>query len=93
MDGSSLCCLFMIMALAGVLIKMCQPRLNISHDHKLDSDSKRTKILEQYGYRVIRYSNEEIYENLEALMEFGSTVGFNIEILKILESIIDKNQL
>ncbi len=42
---------------------------DISHDERLDKDAVRTKTLEQYGYRVIRYSNEEIYENLEGVLE------------------------
>ena len=41
-----------------------------SHDQKIEADKERTKILEKYGYRVIRIANEEIYENLDGVFEF-----------------------
>ena len=41
-----------------------------SHDDKLENDKVRTDILEKYGYRVIRFSNEEIYKNLDGVFEF-----------------------
>lgn len=39
-----------------------------SHDFKLEQDAERTKILEAHGYRVIRFANEEIYEDLDAVL-------------------------
>ena len=41
-----------------------------SHDDRLDKDAERTKVLEKCGYRIIRLSNEEIYENLDGIFEF-----------------------
>ncbi len=41
-----------------------------SHDNRLKQDKARTQVLEKYGYRVIRFTNEEIYENLEGVFEF-----------------------
>lgn len=41
-----------------------------SHDERLDKDAERTKVLEKYGYRVIRFTNEEVYENLDGCFEF-----------------------
>lgn len=41
-----------------------------SHDDRLYEDAERTKILEKYGYRIIRFSNEEVYENLDGCFEF-----------------------
>jgi very-short-patch-repair endonuclease len=41
-----------------------------SHDDRLDKDAERTKVLEKYGYRVIRFTNEEIYEYLDGCFEF-----------------------
>ena len=38
------------------------------HDQKLKQDEARTKILEAHGYRVIRFANEEIYDNLDAVL-------------------------
>jgi len=42
---------------------------DISHDQKQEQDAERTKVLELYGYTVIRYLNEEIYEDLDGVME------------------------
>lgn len=41
---------------------------DISHDQKLEQDAERTKVLQSHGYRVIRFANEEIYEDLEAVL-------------------------
>ena len=41
---------------------------DIGHDQKQKKDAERTKILEAHGYRVIRFANEEIYEDLDAVL-------------------------
>ena len=43
---------------------------DISHDKRLKKDEERTRVMESYGYRVIRIANEEVYENLEGIFEF-----------------------
>jgi very-short-patch-repair endonuclease len=39
------------------------------HDHQRDHDASRTDSLMQYGYRVIRFQNEEVLQNLDAVLE------------------------
>jgi len=41
---------------------------DIGHDQKQEEDAERTKVLETHGYRVIRFANEEIYEDLDAVL-------------------------
>ncbi len=38
------------------------------HDQQQEADAERTKILESYGYKVIRFSNQEILENLDKVI-------------------------
>lgn len=45
------------------------------HDQKVEKDAERTKTLETYGYHVIRFANEEIYEDLDAVLD---TLSFEI---------------
>ena len=42
---------------------------------ELASDSRRTAVLDTEGYRVIRFTNQQVYENVEAALE---------EILRVL---------
>jgi len=39
-----------------------------SHEDKKEYDRKRTEVLEHQGYRVMRFWNEEIYNNLEDVL-------------------------
>lgn len=39
-----------------------------THDQKMEKDAERTRILEAHGFRVIRFANEEIYEDLDAVL-------------------------
>ena len=41
---------------------------------ELASDSRRTAFLETKGYRVIRFTNEQVYENVDAALEEISLV-------------------
>jgi very-short-patch-repair endonuclease len=36
---------------------------------QLRRDERRTQIIEQYGYRVIRFWDNEIFENMEGVLE------------------------
>jgi len=38
------------------------------HRYRLQEDKERTKILDRLGLRVIRFSNEEITNNLEEVL-------------------------
>ncbi|MBM4175885.1 MAG: endonuclease domain-containing protein [Ignavibacteria bacterium] len=38
------------------------------HDYRLQEDSERTEILNDLGLRVIRFSNEEIVENVSSIL-------------------------
>jgi len=38
------------------------------HDEQREQDAARTAILEQYGYRVVRFRNEEILTDLLAVL-------------------------
>lgn len=40
-----------------------------SHFESVDYDVNRTKILESQGYHVMRLSNEDVYEDLDATIE------------------------
>ncbi len=39
------------------------------HDHLAKADADRTKMLEDYGYSVIRYWNSDVMENLDGVLE------------------------
>ncbi|MFW5778877.1 MAG: endonuclease domain-containing protein [Coleofasciculus sp.] len=39
------------------------------HQQRQDYDTTRTKHLEAYGYRVIRYQNQDVMTNLEVVLE------------------------
>ncbi|MEA5472124.1 endonuclease domain-containing protein [Spirulina sp. 06S082] len=39
------------------------------HDRQFEYDTARTEHLQQYGYRVIRFSNERVMNNIEAVLE------------------------
>ena len=38
------------------------------HDEQAEYDSERTKHLNLWGYRVIRFRNEEVFENLPSVL-------------------------
>lgn len=40
-----------------------------SHAHQAEYDAARTEWLNQCGYRVMRFSNADVYERLEAVLE------------------------
>jgi len=39
------------------------------HAERTDKNAKRTRILEQHGYRVVRFWNNEVMESLEGALE------------------------
>ena len=39
------------------------------HAEKVEYDKKRTHFLEQEGYRVLRVWNNEVFENIEGVLE------------------------
>ena len=47
-----------------------------SHEDSEDYDSNRTSILESMGYHIIRLTNEDIYEDLDASLE---TIWYALE--------------
>jgi len=38
------------------------------HDNQTDYDADRTKYLETYGYKVLRFQNEEVMQRLEKVL-------------------------
>jgi very-short-patch-repair endonuclease len=40
-----------------------------STDEEIASDKRRTAFLEAQGYRVVRFSNEQVYENVAAVLD------------------------
>jgi very-short-patch-repair endonuclease len=38
------------------------------HDHQIDYDEARTAHLEAYGYTVVRFRNDEVLSNLDAVL-------------------------
>jgi very-short-patch-repair endonuclease len=47
-----------------------------SHGNQADYDARRTAYLVQQGYRVIRFANSDVAENLDGLLE---SIAFEIE--------------
>jgi very-short-patch-repair endonuclease len=41
----------------------------ISHDVQQSYDARRTKALEDHGYRVIRFTNRDVMENIEGVVQ------------------------
>ena len=39
-----------------------------THAHRVDYDDRRTRFLEQKGYRVLRFTNAEVGANLEGVL-------------------------
>ncbi len=39
------------------------------HNQQIERDAQRTAYLEQLGYRVVRFSNEQIEQDLEAVLQ------------------------
>jgi len=40
-----------------------------SHEDKIEYDLERSRVLENHGYRVIRFLNADIYEDIDGVME------------------------
>ena len=40
-----------------------------STDEELDRDQVRTEFLRQCGYRVVRFTNDEVYRNLDGVLQ------------------------
>jgi len=40
-----------------------------SHINKQDYDKERTQVLEKYGLKVVRYTNEEVFRNIEGIYD------------------------
>jgi BirA family biotin operon repressor/biotin-[acetyl-CoA-carboxylase] ligase len=39
------------------------------HDLAADADAERTRIIEAHGYKVVRYWNSDVMENLDGVLE------------------------
>ncbi len=39
------------------------------HDNRAETDEARTQVLNNYGYRVLRFRNEEVLRNLGSVLE------------------------
>jgi very-short-patch-repair endonuclease len=39
------------------------------HDEQIDYDAARTEHLEQYGYRVLRFRNDEVLDDLDTVLD------------------------
>jgi very-short-patch-repair endonuclease len=46
------------------------------HAERQEADQGRTDFLEQQGYRVIRFWNDEVFKNLEGVLEI---IRLNLE--------------
>ena len=49
-----------------------------SHAARSEYDQERTACLEQYGYTVLRFSNEEVIDNLPAVVQKIQSVAEEI---------------
>ncbi len=50
------------------------------HDEQVEYDEERTEWLKAHGYRIIRFTNEQVRTNLEGvLMTIATCVGISIE--------------
>jgi len=39
-----------------------------SHDRSADSDQRRTRFLNEQGYRVVRYNHDELLEDIDSVL-------------------------
>jgi very-short-patch-repair endonuclease len=44
------------------------------HDHQIDYDTARTQHLQSYGYRVLRFSNQQVLANFPAVLSEIATI-------------------
>jgi leucyl-tRNA synthetase len=51
------------------------------HNSQKDEDAKRTEILENNGYKVIRFTNEEVLEDIDVVV---SKIQKELDVLKVL---------
>jgi very-short-patch-repair endonuclease len=58
------------------ILDFCAASINLAveidgpiHNASIQRDTERTAILEQLGYHVIRFSNNEVIDNLPAVLE------------------------
>ncbi|MBN4084995.1 leucine--tRNA ligase [Flavobacteriaceae bacterium AH-315-B10] len=51
------------------------------HDFQKDEDAQRTEILENKGYKVIRFTNEEVLEDIDVVV---SKIQKELDVLKVL---------
>ncbi len=39
------------------------------HDHQVTYDRERTDLLKDYGYHVIRFNNDQVMKNIDAVLD------------------------
>ena len=39
------------------------------HQQQIEYDAERSEVLQQLGYRVVRYTNEQVMQNVEIVLE------------------------
>ena len=39
------------------------------HDEQVERDAERTRVLEAYGYRVLRFRNEQVMNDLPSVVQ------------------------
>ena len=47
------------------------------HDEQTERDAERTKVLERYGYRVLRFRNEQVLHELPKVVQEIAAVAAN----------------
>ena len=50
-------------------LKLCIEVEDQSHDRKWEEDEQRTKYLNNFWIKIIRYTNEQIYHNLDGVIK------------------------
>ena len=56
-------------------LRLCVELDGSSHDYKYEYDEQRTEFLQNQGIRVLRFSNEQVWQGLDSLVDEIVRVG------------------
>ena len=59
-------------------LRLCVELDGSSHDYKFEYDEERTRLLGEQGIRVIRFRNEQVWGNIDGVVEEILRVGKEI---------------
>ena len=56
-------------------LRLCVELDGSSHDYKYEYDEQRTKFLQNQGIRVLRFSNEQVWQGIDSVVDEIVRVG------------------